>query len=280
MRNLLTVALACVLGLAPLAAGAEDDNWTEKVEQSLDKPLGAVNWKNAALPDVLSTIGKAAGVAVVLDHQAVKDAAKIRITLEVPGGGAMTLRAALGNVLKLAGLRYTLKDQAIFVSTREKIVGELLIGVRGPAPAVPGVSYPMTPGDAVAATVDFYDGREERLPETIADLTRAPVDARFETPPYRDSLGRLHFPGPPLYLQGRDVLDPYLRFSSHPWFLRPPYLAPYYWGPASSSASASEARQTEALRALLDYMRRHPDITVGQLIQQLEAGMLKPEKKK
>ncbi|MHC4914833.1 MAG: hypothetical protein ACYTGB_05020 [Planctomycetota bacterium] len=282
MKIALTVVMAGLLGFSSLAAAADRSSppapaagWEERVNLALDKKLGNVDWRNAALPDVLSAIGKSAGVAVVLDPKAVRDPAKVRITLSVPKGEGMTLRAALGNVLKLAGLRYTLKDQAIFVSTRERIVGELLAGVRGPAPAVPGVSYPMTAGDAVAATVDFYDGSEESLPQLAGDFLRMPVDARFEKAPYRDALGRLHFPGPPMIIQDPNVLDPYRRFSRKPWFLRPPYLAPLYWGPASQDVSAAKVRETEALKALVEYMKKHPDLTVGQLVQQLEAGAAK-----
>jgi hypothetical protein len=190
----------------------------------------------------------------------------------------MSLRSALGNVLKLAGMRYALKDQAIFVSTQERIVGELLVGVRGPEPAVPGVNYPMTAGDAVAATVDFYDGSEEFLPVSIADFTRAPLSAykRFEKPAYRDALGRLHFPAPPMIIQGPDILDPNIRFSSKPWFLKPEYLAPLYWGPNGqlNTGSVAATRDSEMLKALLHYMKQNPKTTVGQLIQQLEAGQL------
>jgi hypothetical protein len=285
MKYLLTMTAAGLFVFASLAGAAEkvkakEESWDEKVNKALDKPLGEVKWKEEALPDVLDTIGKAAGTAVVLDPKALKDPKKVKISLTVPKGSKMTLRSALGNVLKLAGLRYTLKDQAIFVSTRARIVSDLLVGVRGPAPAVPGVSYPMTVGDAVAATVDFYDGSEEHLPETVLDFVRGPVDARFEKPAYRDALGRLHFPGPPMIIQDPNVLDPYRRFSRKPWFLRPPYLAPMYWGPTSQAVSTTKVRETEMLKALLDYMRKNPDLTVGQLIQQLEAGQLKGSTKK
>jgi hypothetical protein len=294
MKKLLTIAAAGMLVVSALAGAAEKgkakakatakaekkaaaprkQTWEEKVNKALDKPLGKIEWKNEGLADVLNTIGKAAGTAVVLDPKALKDPAKVKISLTVPKGSKMTLRSALGNVLKLAGLRYTLKDQAIFVSTRNRIVADLLVGVKGPAPAVPGVSYPMTTGDAVAATVDFYDGSEEHLPQTLMDLSRGPVDARFEKPAYRDALGRLHFPGPPMIIQDPKVLDPYRRFSRKPWFLRPPYLAPMYWGPSSQAVATKKVKETELLKGLLDYMKKNPNLTVGQLIQQLEAGKL------
>ena len=283
MGKLLSIALVGLLGLAPLAGAAEKraaggEGWEEKIEKALDKTV-AFTVKGEALPDVLKTLEKAAGVKIILDTATVKGADKIRISLAVGAKDKMTLRSALGNVLKLAGLRYTLQDQAIFVSTRARIVGDLLVGVRGPAPAVPGVSYPMTVGDAVAATVDFFDGKEERLEVSITDFTRAPVDARFERPAYRDSLGRLHFPAPPMIIQGHEVLDPNRRFSSKPWFLRPEYLAPLYWGPQSQAVSKDEVRSAEALKALLQYMKKHPDITVGQLIQQLEGRKVRTKKK-
>jgi len=282
MKKLLGITLVGLLGVASLAGAAEkkaarEKSWQEKIEKALDKTV-AFTVKDEALPDVLKALEKAAGVKIILDTGTVKNAKKIKITLAISAKDKMTLRSALGNVLKLAGLRYTLQDQAIFVSTRARIVGSLLVGVRGPAPAVPGVSYPMTVGDAVAATVDFYDGSEEHLPVTVADFVRGPVDARFEKPAWRDRMGRLHFAAPPMIIQGPEVLDPYRRFSTKPWFLRPPYLAPMYWGPASQPVAPAQTRDSEMLKALLYYMKKNPNTTVGQLIQQLEAGQLKGKK--
>ncbi len=279
MRNLLVVALAGLIGLASVAGAGEkkaakEASWQEKIEKALDKTV-SFTVKNESLPDVLKTLERAAGVKIILDTGTVKNADKIKISLAIKAKDKMTLRSALGNVLKLAGLRYTLQDQAIFVSTRSRIVSSLLVGVRGPAPAVPGVSYPMTVGDAVAATVDFYDGSEEHLPVSITDFVRGPVDARFEKPAWRDRLGRLHFAAPPMIIQGPEVLDPRRRFSRRPWFLRPEYLAPMYWGPQSRAVAPTKTREAEMLKALLHYMKSNPETTVGQLIQQLEAGQLK-----
>lgn len=289
MRKLATITAAMIMLAVPgfvRRAGAADasgapaaPSWEDQVEKALDKTV-SFDWKGQPLPDVLAWMGKAAGAAVVLDPQALKEPGKVRITMSAAPEAGMTLRSALGNVLKLAGLRYTLKDQAIYVSSPERLVAELLAGQPGPAPAVPGVSYPMTEGDALAATVDFFDNSEEFVPETVLDFVRAPVDARFEKPAYRDAQGRLHFPGPPLYIQDPEIFNPYRRFSRDPWFLRPPYLAPYYWGPESRPAAAAatpevSARETEGLKALLQFMRQHPEVTIPQLIQQLEVLTVK-----
>lgn len=263
------------------AKAAPAESWEDRVEKALDGAVGDLSWKEEALPDVLATIGKAAGATVVLDPKAADDPRKIKITLEVSRETRMTLRSVLANVLKLSGMRYMLKDEAIFVSTRERLVGELLGENQGPAPAVPGLNVPMTAGDAVVATTDFFDDSEEHLPETIADFVRGPVDARFEKPAYRDAQGRIHFPAPPTIIADPDILNPLYRFDTRPWFLRPAYLAPYYWGPASQPAAsespaapaASKVRETEALKALLEYLKTNPELTVGQLIQQLESSL-------
>ena len=256
------------------------ETWEDRAEKALDGAVGDLAWKEEALPDVLATIGKAAGVAVILDPKAAADPQKIKITLTVARENKMTLRSVLANVLKLSGLRYMLKDEAIFVSTRERLVNELLAGDEGPAPSVPGLNAPMTAGDAMVATTDFFDDSEEHLPETITDFTRAPVDARFEKPAYRDAQGRIHFPAPPMIIADPDILNPLYRFDNHPWFLKPAYLAPYYWGPQSQAANAdsgtaSKVRETESLKALLEYLKTNPELTVGQLIHQLEASMAK-----
>jgi hypothetical protein len=263
---------------APAKAKAEPaENWEDRVEKALDGTVGDLSWKEEALPDVLAAIGKAAGVAVILDPKAAADPKKIKITLTVSRENRMTLRSVLANVLKLSSMRYTLRDEAVFVSTRERLVAELLAGDEGPTPAVPGLTVPMTPADAMVATTDFYDDSEEHLPETITDFVRGPVDARFEKPAYRDAQGRLNFPAPPMIIADPDILNPLYRFDTRPWFLKPAYLAPYYWGPESRAASADPAkvRETESLKALLEYMKNNPELTVGQLIQQLEAGAAK-----
>ena len=278
MKTLLALTMTALLASGGLAAAVEpvgqEPSWEDKVEGALDKPV-SFTWKNQALPDVLDAIGKAAAVTVVLDPAAIADPATVKISLSISRESGMTLRSALGNVLKMAGLRYTLKDQAIFVSTRDRIVTELLAGETGPVAAVPGVSYPMTAGDAVAASVDFFDGSEESIPVLAGDFLRMPVDARFERPAYRDAQGRLHFPAPPTYIQGPEILNPNYRFSTTPVFLKPEYLAPLYWGPESQRVGRDEVRDTEALKALIHYMQKHPELTVGQLIQQLEAAQVK-----
>ncbi len=260
-------------GAGAKAGSADAGSWEARAEKALDAQATVEGWKDASLKDVLDVISKATGVAVVLDPKAVPEADKTRITMTIPKESQMTLRSVLGNVLKLAGLRYTLKDQAIFVSTRERLVADLLAGDAGPAPYVPGVSGPMTAGDAIAATVDFFDGSEEFIPQSNLDFIRGPVDARFEIKPYRDAQGRLNFPGPPMVIADPNLLNPVYRFDTQPYFLRPEYLAPLYWGPQSQplgAEAASKVRDTEVLKALLEYMKKHPELTVGQLVQQLE----------
>ena len=265
-----------------VAKPAGEESWEARAEKALDAPAAIEGWKDAPLKDVLDVLGKAAGVAVVLDPKAVPDADKVKITMTIPKESQMSLRSVLGNVLKLAGLRYALKDEAIFVSTRERLVAEILAADTRPAPYVPGVSGPMTAGDALAASVDFFDGSEEFIPQSIMDFVRGPVDARFEIQPYRDAQGRLHFPGPPMVLPDPNLLDPVHRFDTFPWFLKPQYLAPMYWGPQGKAVGgdASKVLETETLKALLEYLTKHPELTAGQLIQQLEAAQAKDKDKK
>ena len=268
--------------VAKPAKVAAEPSWEARAAKALDAAAAIEGWKDAPLKDVLDVIGKAAGVAVILDPKAVPDADKVKITMTIPKESQMTLRAVLGNVLKLAGLRYALKDEAIFVSTRERLVADILAADTRPAPYVPGVSGPMTAGDALAASVDFFDGSEEFLPQSIMDFTRGPVDARFEIKPYRDAQGRLHFPGPPMVLPDPNLLDPVHRFDTKPWFLRPQYLAPLYWGPQGQPVGGDAAKvlETETLKALLDYLTKHPELTVSQLLQQLELIQAKDKDKK
>ena len=101
---------------------------------------------------------------------------------------------------------------------------------------------------------------------------------RWRCPPaFRNSARK--FPAPPTIIADPDILNPLYRFDDKPWFLRPQYLAPFYWGPAAQpaaeAATAAKVREAEALKALLEYLKTNPELTIGQLIQQLEASLAK-----
>ena len=87
--------------------------WETRIRQALQKPV-SFDFVETPLQDVLSFLGSLADVTIVLDTEAVKDT-NPTVTLRV---NQMQLERALQWVCKLTGLRYGLRDEAVFISNR------------------------------------------------------------------------------------------------------------------------------------------------------------------
>lgn len=77
------------------------------------------------LQDVLGFLSSLSNVTIVLDTEAIKGQAP-QITLRVH---EMPLASALNWVCKLAGLSYTLRDQAVFVSSARRIHDKTVVRI-------------------------------------------------------------------------------------------------------------------------------------------------------
>ncbi|MBM4038495.1 MAG: hypothetical protein FJ290_08270 [Planctomycetes bacterium] len=94
----------------------EEQEWERKIKESLNKKV-TFDFVETPLPDVVNFLSSLVDVTIVLDTPAVKDAPNV--TLRV---NEMRLQSALNWILKLVALKYTLKDEAIFISKAEAIV--------------------------------------------------------------------------------------------------------------------------------------------------------------
>jgi len=92
------------------------EEWEKRIRESLEKKV-TFDFVETPFPDVLSFLGSLTGVTLVLDTEAVKGASP-NVTLRVQ---EMRLEAALNWLCKLAGLGYTLRDEAVFISRPERI---------------------------------------------------------------------------------------------------------------------------------------------------------------
>jgi len=104
---------------APTSIGGEvaaEEPWEANIREAMNKKI-SFDFVETPLQDVISFISSLAGVTIVLDSEAVKDEPR-SVTLRV---NDMRLQSALNWVLKLVGLRYGLKDEAIFISKAERI---------------------------------------------------------------------------------------------------------------------------------------------------------------
>ena len=93
----------------------EEQEWERRIKESLNKKV-TFDFVETPLQDVVNFLSSLVDVTIVLDTPAVKDAPNV--TLRV---NEMRLQSALNWILKLVALKYTLKDEAIFISKAEAI---------------------------------------------------------------------------------------------------------------------------------------------------------------
>jgi len=95
---------------------AEPQEWEARIKEAMGKKI-SFDFVETPLQDVIAFISSLTDVTIVLDAEAIRDEAPT-VTLRV---NDMRLEAALNWVLKLVNLKYTLKDEAVFVSKPERI---------------------------------------------------------------------------------------------------------------------------------------------------------------
>lgn len=90
--------------------------WEAAIREAMNKKI-SFDFVETPLQDVISFISGLVDVTIVLDNEAIRDQAPV-VTLRVSD---MRLESALRWVLKLVALKYTLRDEAIFVSKADQI---------------------------------------------------------------------------------------------------------------------------------------------------------------
>ena len=94
----------------------EEQDWERRIKEALNKKV-TFDFVETPLQDVVNFLSSLVDVTIVLDTPAVKDAPNV--TLRV---NEMRLQSALNWILKLVALKYTLKDEAVFISKAEAIM--------------------------------------------------------------------------------------------------------------------------------------------------------------
>ncbi len=95
---------------------AEPAEWENRIKDAMGKKI-SFDFVETPLQDVISFISSLVDVTIILDTEAIRDEAP-SVTLKVTD---MRLESALNWVLKLVGLKYTLKNEAIFISKPDRI---------------------------------------------------------------------------------------------------------------------------------------------------------------
>lgn len=93
----------------------EEQEWERRIKEALNKKV-TFDFVETPLQDVVNFLSSLVDVTIVLDTAATKDAPSV--TLRV---NDMRLQSALNWILKLVALKYTLKDEAVFISKAEII---------------------------------------------------------------------------------------------------------------------------------------------------------------
>lgn len=97
--------------------------WQKKIEQVLKKKV-SFHFVDMPLSEAIERLRNLSGLNFVLDPQT--DAGDTPINLRIQN---MTLRLALKWVLKLCDLDYTVRDGAIFITSPDRLVGEVELRV-------------------------------------------------------------------------------------------------------------------------------------------------------
>ncbi len=255
------VVLSLFVGMALAAEDAKDD-WVVKVEKAFEQKV-SFKLDGASLEATLELIQKSSGVSIVLDPAVAKASGDTKISLTVKD---MPVRRALGLVLKLAGLRYILQDGVVFVSSRQRLVVELLSGGDSERPVVE--SRPLTVPEAMVATSGLRGlGADiEDLGNPFANIHSRPW--RLPEAEYRDArTGLMQFPAPPVWIASPYENQPRHRFTKEPYFLKPQYLAEFYYGNRADSSRTVRREMVGRLAALL---RANPDWTAKDILEQLQ----------
>ena len=159
-----------------------EPQWKKEVREQMEKRI-SFDFVDTPLADVVAFLANLTGTNMVLDPAAVQGD-DVPVTLKV---NDMRLGAALEWILKLANLTYALRDEVIFISTKERVSEQALLrlyDVRDLLAAIPDYSGTGLPsigdsagggggGDDLFAGEDGGDGESftgEDLVEFIREM--------------------------------------------------------------------------------------------------------------
>jgi type II secretory pathway component GspD/PulD (secretin) len=99
-----------------------NDTWRKNINSQLEQEV-TLDFQDQDLVDVVGFLQRITSVNIVLDPQVIA-AAPPPVTLRVE---SMKLRYVLDFIMKLTGLNYTLRDEAIFISNAQGLRGDIFM---------------------------------------------------------------------------------------------------------------------------------------------------------
>ena len=256
MKSLLCSVAALLLTASVFAAESPVD-WREAIGKSLSDKM-TVNWDSKKADQALALVSKASGVTITVDKAVTGILSSTDVSLNVAD---TAIKDILGAVLKTAGLRYTLRDGGLFVSTPQRLVTLLLSGDKDTEVAE---AEPMTEAEAIAIT------NEADVASDVPDLSNPWEAIGFEPwkkplKEYRDPVtGVMQFPAPDVWVESENKGNPRFYFSDRPSFLIPEKL----WELVYANGSDAGAKH-ELLGRVSKMIKDHPEWTEDEVLKQL-----------
>jgi len=203
----LTASLTLCVGLAVLGGARAEAASAEVAQHSIVR----VSWVDAKLTEALADLAAQAGVGFILDPAMPASARDATVTYASEG---VQLRIALGNALRSAGLRYTIVNGAIWVSSPERVARRIVYkGAENIAEA-----EPMSRGEALNVL-----SPDDDIP-SIGSLHKPYDPHRKPLPPSQNTVtGVTDFPAPSVWIESEDRGNQRFKYTSKPSFLKPEY---------------------------------------------------------
>jgi len=270
------LAIPVLLGaFALLGLHAEDakpaGSANARVQKALGTKLTGLSDKEQTLSEVLQLLGKATGENFVLDPTLPKSVGEQKLTVRAKADG--TVLDAFSVTLALTGLRYTILDGVIYISTEGKLSDRLLSG-QGAGDPVANIQArrPLSVGDAVVRSQPF-DPYQDNFVQTSDFIGYYPWRL-WEPPRYNPNTGLTDFPGPPVDIDSPQVGHPRFRYTSTPYFLKPEFLAyeqetREYREEKEIQDRAERQANARALAALLQLLKDNPNMKAEDVLKKL-----------
>ena len=268
MKSMICSAAALLLAAAVVTAAESTPDWREAIGKSLSDKM-TVSWDAKKADQALAMISKTSGVTITIDKAVTGILSSTEVSLNMAD---TAIKDILGAVLKAAGLRYTLRDGGLYVSTPQRLVTLLLSGEKDTEVAE---AEPMTEAEAIAIT------SEADVASDIPDLSNPWEAMGFEpwkkpVKAYRDPVtGVMQFPAPDVWVEAEDKGNPRFNFASQPSFLIPEKL----WELVYANGDDTGAKH-ELLGRVSKMIKDHPEWTEDEVLKQLLLISQTPASKK
>ncbi len=244
MRWMATLGVAALVATAALAeSGKEKAKPLYIYGEELERPV-SVAFAGETLAKALGALGRQGRVEIVLDAALPSRASETPISYTASD---VPLGVALGNVLRVAGLRYAVETGGrLFVSTPGRLARRLIYGTRRTSSPE---AEPMDTAEAMDILSPRIEDPYEEMPWTQWDIVVVnPVT------------GINDYPAPPVFGTPSNRYDePRFRYTDRPFYLKPTYL--------DAEARGAGMSEREILLRLVELIRRNPDWVQSELMR-------------